>query len=93
MWVTGPKIDQWLVKTVGILVLMVGIVLLSAAFFRRISPEIFGLAVGCALGLTAIDVYYVTIDRIADIYLLDALAEVVLVVGWIAGWATAKRAG
>jgi hypothetical protein len=51
-----------------------------------------GLAVGCALGLTAIDMYYVFIDRIRDVYLLDALAEVALVVAWGIAWFSAKRA-
>jgi len=91
MAVTGYKLDQWLVKTVGVLILVVGLVLLSAARSRRISPEILGLAVGCALGLTAIDGYYVLIERIRDIYLLDALAEVALVVAWVVAWASAKR--
>jgi uncharacterized membrane protein len=92
MAITGFKVDQWLVKTVGVLIGVVGLVLLSAARARRISPEILGLAVGCALGLTAIDVYYVLIDRIRDVYLLDALAEVALVVAWIVAWFSAKRA-
>jgi hypothetical protein len=92
MAITGFKVDQWLVKTVGILIGVVGLVLLSAARSRRISPEILGLAVGCALGLTAIDVYYVLIDRIRDVYLLDALAEVALVVAWGIAWFSAKRA-
>ncbi len=92
MAVTGFKVDQWLVKTVGVLIGVVGLVLLSAARARRISPEILGLAVGCALGLTAIDVYYVLIDRIRDVYLLDALAEVALVTAWMVAWFSAKRA-
>ncbi len=92
MAVTGFKVDQWLVKTVGVLILVVGLVLLSAARARRISPEVLGLAVGCALGLTAIDVYYVLIDRIRDVYLLDALAEVALVTAWMVAWFSAKRA-
>jgi hypothetical protein len=91
MQITGFKVDQWLVRTVGVLILVVGLVLLSAARSRRISPEILGLAVGCALGLTAIDVYYVLIDRIRDVYLFDALAEVGLVVAWGIAWASAKR--
>jgi hypothetical protein len=91
MDITGFKVDQWLVKTVGILILVVGLVLLSAARSRRISPEILILAVGCALGLSTIDVYYVLIDRIRDLYLLDALAEVGLVVAWGIAWITAKR--
>lgn len=90
MWVTGPKYDIWLVKTVGILILATALVLLSAAFYKRITFEILLLALGNALGLTAIDVYYAGIDRILDVYLLDALAEVALIVCWIIAWYQAK---
>lgn len=90
IWVTGPKYDIWLVKTVGILILATGLVLLSAARNKRISLEILLLATGNALGLTAIDIYYAGIDRISNIYLLDALAEVVLIIAWLFAWFTGK---
>jgi hypothetical protein len=86
IWITGPKYDLWLVKTVGILILVTGIVLFMAARNKRISLEILLLAVGNAIGLTAIDVYYAGIDRISNIYLLDALAEVILVIIWLIAW-------
>lgn len=86
IWVTGPKYDVWLVKTVGILILVVGGVILSAVINRRISLEILLLAIGCALGLAFIDVYYASIDRIWNIYLLDALAEVGFVILWLLAW-------
>lgn len=85
--VTGPKTDLWLVKTVGVLITVIGGVLGMAGARRRMSPEIEVLAVGSAVALTAIDVVYVAKRRIAPIYLLDALAELVL----IAGWAVARR--
>jgi hypothetical protein len=49
------------------------------------------LAVGSALGLTAIDVVYVARDVIPPIYLADAAVEVVLVAGW--GWVLARTRG
>ena len=76
--VTGPKIDKWLVKTVGVLVTTIGGALLVAASRRRISPEARVLAAGSAMGLAAIDVYYVAKRRIAPIYLLDAVTELAL---------------
>ena len=76
--VTGPKIDKWLVKTVGVLVTSIGGALLVAATRRRISPEARVLAAGTALGLAAIDVYYVAKRRIAPVYLLDAVTELAL---------------
>jgi hypothetical protein len=91
IWVTGPKSEIWLVKTVGILVLVVGAVLIKSAAARRISPEILLLAAGCALGLAVVDTYYALIDRIWKVYLLDALAEVALLAGWGIAWYTAGR--
>jgi hypothetical protein len=90
IWVTGPKYDIWLVKTVGILILVTGIVLFAAARNKRMSFEIVLLALGNALGLTAIDLYYAGIDRISNIYFLDALAEIVLVIIWLIAWSRAK---
>ena len=36
-----------------------------------------------AAGLAAIDVYYVSKGRISPVYLLDAVLEAVLLVGWL----------
>ncbi len=84
--VTGPKRDLWLVRTVGVLVLVIGAALIvSAATSASANVSIFVLAVGSALGLTAIDVIYVLKRVISPIYLLDAAAEVVLIVLWIIG--------
>src|SRR5438067_835911 len=83
--VTGPKADLWLVKTVGVLVTVIGAVIGMAA--RRPSdkprPEIATLAVGSALGLAGIDVVYVAKRRIGPVYLLDALAEILLAGAWL----------
>ena len=84
--VTGPKIDDWLVKTVGVLVIVIGAVLIVAARRRQITLEILLLAVGSALGLTAIEVVYVSRGRISPIYLLDAAAELILVAIWSVTW-------
>jgi hypothetical protein len=84
--VTGPKVDTWLVKTVGTLVLVIGGVLGMAAKKGRVTPEIALLATGSAAGLAAIDVVYATKKRISPIYLLDALAEGGLIALWAVGW-------
>jgi hypothetical protein len=89
MAVTGPKVDHWLVKTVGVLVTVIGAVLLLAARSRRVTAEIVLLAVGSALSLAAVDVVYVSAGRISSIYLLDAAAEV----GLAAAWAVVRRSG
>jgi hypothetical protein len=81
--VTGPKVDLWLVKTVGVLVSVIGGVLLSSARARRITTEIILLATGSALGLAIIDVVYAR--HISSVYLADAAAELCLVALWALG--------
>ena len=83
--VTGPKVDGWLVKTVGVIVASVGPVLLAAARRNRITPEIALLGASCAASLAGIDVVYVSRRRISPIYLADALAELVCIGGWAVG--------
>ena len=48
MWVTGPKTDVWPVKTVGVLVVVIGATLLIARLKKRYNLEVFVLAVGTA---------------------------------------------
>jgi hypothetical protein len=80
--VTGPKTDLWLVRTVAVLVLVAGGVLLVAAARLRVAFETLLLAAGCALGLAAIDVAYVAAGTLRPVYLLDAAAEAVLALLW-----------
>ena len=84
--VTGPKTDIWLVKTVGVLVMLIGGVLAMAGLRKQIAPEVPVLAVGSAAALTGIDVVYVAQRRISPIYLLDALGEVALIFLWAVAW-------
>ena len=88
MAVTGPKVDIWLVKCVGVLVGVIGIVIGLATGHERLTVEIVLLAIGSAAGLTAIDVVYVLKRVIDKIYLLDAVAEIVLIAGWIILWSS-----
>jgi hypothetical protein len=87
MAVTGPKTDLWLVKTVGALVTVIGGVLLTAGWRRRVTRDVLLLGIGAALSLATIDVVYASAGRISKIYLLDAAAEVGLAIAW----ALAKR--
>jgi hypothetical protein len=80
--VTGPKVDLWLVKTVGVLVAVIGGVLGVAGLRRRAVPEVALLGAASAAGLAAIDVIYVAKKRISPIYLLDALGELILIALW-----------
>lgn len=80
--VTGPKTDLWLVKTVGVLVLVIGAVLLLASRRERVGLEITLLGAGSAMALAAIDVVYATRGTISPIYLADAVAEVAIGLAW-----------
>lgn len=81
--VTGIKIDLWLVKTIGALVMIIGVVLFFAAIRGEVNFEIALLAIGSAISLTAVDIYYVSKNVISPIYLADALLEILIVVGWL----------
>ncbi len=85
--VTGPKVDHWLVQTVGGLLVVNGVVQLTAA-----SPE--GLRLARVLGqytagvLAAIDLVNAPRGRISKVYLIDAAAEL----AWVVLWSTARPA-
>jgi hypothetical protein len=81
-WISGPKTDRWLVKTVGALIAVIGAVIGLAASRKRVTPEIEALGAGSALALASIDVVYVAKRRIRWVYLLDAVAEGALAVAW-----------
>jgi uncharacterized membrane protein YfcA len=90
--VTGPKTDIWLVKTVGLLLMVSGSVLALAAYRRRINPEIVVLAIGNAFALIMIELVYWSSGTISAIYLLDAVLEVLLIIGWLLMWRRMKKA-
>jgi hypothetical protein len=80
--VTGPKVDYWLVRTVGGLLTIAGGVIASASLRNRITPEIRWLAYGTSGVLACISLLYSAKGRIRSIYLLDAVANAVLIAGW-----------
>ena len=84
--VTGYEQDHWLVNTVAVLVIAIGLALLVAAWRRHVPLEITILAAASAFGLAMIDVVYVARQTIWPIYLVDAVAQV----GFLAGWSTAE---
>jgi hypothetical protein len=81
-WVSGPKVDRWLVKTVGALITVIGATIGLSASRHRVTPEIELLATGSAVSLGLIDVIYVAKRRIRWVYLLDAVAEFALATAW-----------
>jgi hypothetical protein len=91
--VTGPKTDDWLVVTVGALLAVAGAALLVAGARREVAAPLPLLGAGTAAVLLTVDVVYVGNGTIGPIYLLDALAELAIVVAWVvAGRADATGA-
>jgi len=83
MAVTGPKTDLWLVKTVGVVLAVIGATLVTAGFRAEVTPSLAFLAVGSAAALAGVDLYYASRRVISPIYLCDAAAEAVLILCWI----------
>ena len=83
LFVTGPKTDLWLVKTVGWMIVATSIVIFYAWLKKEINRPIALLAILNALFLAGVDVYYNLTDVIPPIYLLDAVAEAGLIIAWI----------
>ena len=84
--VFGPKVDRWLVHTVGGRLTTVAVVQLGSR-----EPDQLRIArllgMGTAATLLTIDVVYVPQRRISRMYLADAVCEV----GWLTAWAFASR--
>ena len=85
-WVTGPKVEDWLVQTVGVLAIVIGTTLLVGARRRHVSVETLVLSVGAAAGFAAVDVVFVLDGRISAVYLADALVELLIVGAGLAWW-------
>jgi hypothetical protein len=80
--VTGREADHWLVNTVGVLVIAIGITCVFAARRRSFSVEVAVMAITSAVGLTCIDVVYHARGTISAVYLVDAALEVAFVIAW-----------
>jgi hypothetical protein len=85
LMVTGPKTDLWLVKTVGLILAVIGAVLIVAQLRAEINTSIILLAMGSALSLAVVEFLYVAKRVIARIYLADAVLELALIGWWLIG--------
>lgn len=81
--VTGPKTDLWLVKTVGVVVAVIGAGLLTAQARGDGSLSILVIGAGSAAALAWIDIIYVARRVISPVYLMDAVLEIGLVGWWV----------
>lgn len=89
--VTGPKADLWLVRTVGMLVTVVGLALLRASREERTASDAWLLGTGSAVGFALVDSIYVMNGTIWVIYLADAVVEVFIAGAWTLSRALAKE--
>ncbi|HEU4628813.1 MAG TPA: hypothetical protein VFS08_03680 [Gemmatimonadaceae bacterium] len=97
--VTGPKTDDWLVKTVGLLTAAIGATLWAAAWAPRpphpahpAGPLVF-LGAATAASFAAVDLVYALGGRISAVYLLDAALELALLLALALGWWRARGEG
>lgn len=81
--VTGPKVDKWLVKTVGTLIVVTGLTGASAALRNRLTPETKGLLIGVSAALGFISFRYARRGRISRVYYLDTVLEAALIGSWL----------
>jgi hypothetical protein len=79
--VTGPKRDDWLVKTVGLLAVGFGALLARDAARGRPDP---GIGLAGALPFAAASLWYGGTGRVSRVYLADAALELAFVAGWAA---------
>lgn len=82
--VTGQKTDLWLVKTVGLILAVIGAVLIFAQVNAEINTSLIILGIGSALSLAVIEFVYVAKRVISPIYLGDAFLELILIGWWVA---------
>jgi hypothetical protein len=90
--VTGPKVDDWLVRMVGLLAAVIGATLLAAAPGTR-TREIYVLSIGSAFAFAAIDIWYALQGRISLVYLADAMVELSMVALLVSARRVADRLG
>ncbi|HSL31435.1 MAG TPA: hypothetical protein VK900_19690 [Anaerolineales bacterium] len=81
--VTGPKTDLWLVRTVGLLLVVIGAALIIAQLYGQVNAAIIVLAIGSALSLAIIEFVHVARRVIPQIYLGDAVIELLFIGWWI----------
>lgn len=83
MEITGPKMDIWLVKTVGTLIAVIGLGLAISGFKKQVNFSIAFIAAASAAGLMLVDIIYVWLLVIPPVYLLDAVAELIIILLWL----------
>ena len=86
--VTGPKRERWLVRTVALLLCVIGSSLVLSDRRGTLARETTVLGAGTAASLAAIDLIYVLRGTLRPIYLGDAVVEAGFIGRW---WRDAVR--
>lgn len=81
--VTGPKYDLWLVNTVSLLLLPVGLLLLVKAIcFTGVWDSLFIVGLLNAAALAIADFYFGLKGIVSPVYLVDGLCQLGFVLAW-----------
>jgi hypothetical protein len=81
--VTGYKTDIWLLKTVSLLLLCIGISFIIQSIQRDASEGIRLLAINVAVTLASIDFYYTVFKVISEVYAIDGFIQLLFVSLWL----------
>ncbi len=81
--VTGPKTDLWLVKTVGVLIIVISSGLIYAGITNQFNTPMLMIAMASTVGFIVVELVYVFKHVISPVYAMDALAQFGLLVWWI----------
>lgn len=84
--ITGAKTDLWLVRTVALLICVIGLTLLTWSRYAVLMPDTAVLACGAAVVLAGIDLFYVRSGVLPRVYLIDAPVESALALAWLGMW-------
>lgn len=83
LFVTGPKTDIWLVKTVSLLLLPYAVLLVYLSFSGK-KNLIIALSISiCCLSLIIIDLYYYFKGVIRWVYLIDCFLQIFFLIYWM----------
>ena len=77
--VTGAKTDKWLVKSIAWMFIVIGLQLWVADQPK----DVVTLGLGSAAAVAGLDVYYSLTHRISNVYLLDAVVQLGIIVWWL----------
>jgi len=75
-----------IMKAFYLQIVLLAIVFLISAYYKKIGFRITLLAIGSALVLSFIDISYALEGKIEFYFLTDALIQVIIIVSWIVGY-------